>query len=117
MTPGTIGLNEAEPAKPMRIIKASNSLRELLDLLTERGLGYAETLCGAPEIQLLGGGDKIAEVAKLHPSSCGNPNSSSIWCSESNSRCEITTTVIPPTGQTAQAVPCNRKIFSLRRAT
>jgi len=82
MTPGTIGLNEAEPAKPMRIIKASNSLRELLDLLTERGLGYAETLCGAPEIQLLGGGDKIAEVAKLHPSSCGNPNSSSIWCSD-----------------------------------
>jgi hypothetical protein len=51
-----------------------------VDLLAERGLGDSETLGGAPEMQLLGDGDEIAEVAKLHPSSCANPDPSSIWC-------------------------------------
>jgi hypothetical protein len=83
------GIVKETPARVRQLDAASEAMKqqsfdfllELLDLLTERGLGDPEALGGAPEMLLLGGDDKIAEVAKLHPSSSANPEPSSIWCS------------------------------------
>ncbi len=41
-------------------------LLELLDLLTQGGLGQVETGGGPAEVELLGEGDEVAKVAELH---------------------------------------------------
>ena len=52
------------PLRPREQESAEFSL-ELLDLLTQRRLRDVESRRSAPEMQLLGDGDEVAEMAKL----------------------------------------------------
>ena len=59
------------PPRPVEQSRAEQAL-ELLDLLTERRLGNADALCGAPEVEFLGDGDELTELAQLRKHDASN---------------------------------------------
>ncbi len=59
-------LGQRDPAAAAFEQAHAQQVLQRTDLLAERRLRHAEILCRAPEMQLVGDGDEIAQMAKFH---------------------------------------------------